>query len=183
MRMALRLLASLLPFAMALGFAEDFAPSSAVPDALRTNVLCGMSVVALEAGVRLHQRYSNRVNRNKARIKFLVKRFGEAKFRALFQEEFERLRALRVETDIKLAVGEFTIDAVGGDDGIIDEHAERDDQRGDGNLLQRHAERRHAAERHRNRQRNGHGDDERRAPVHEQQGDEHDNNHRLNETA
>lgn len=49
---------------------------------------------ALEAAVRLHQRYSNRVNRNKARIKFLVKRFSPEKFRALFQEEYERLRAL-----------------------------------------------------------------------------------------
>lgn len=49
---------------------------------------------ALEALVRLHQRYSNRVNRNQARIKFLVRRFGEEKFRALFLEEFERLRGL-----------------------------------------------------------------------------------------
>jgi sulfite reductase (NADPH) hemoprotein beta-component len=49
---------------------------------------------ALESLVRLHQRYSNRVNKNQARIKFLVKRFGEEKFRALFLEEFERLRAL-----------------------------------------------------------------------------------------
>ncbi len=47
---------------------------------------------ALEALVRLHQRYSNRVNRNQARIKFLVRRFGEEKFRALFLEEFERLK-------------------------------------------------------------------------------------------
>lgn len=58
---------------------------------------------ALEAGVRLHQRYSNRVNRNKARIKFLVKRFGPEKFRALFQEEFERLRALPQRPWKKLA--------------------------------------------------------------------------------
>jgi sulfite reductase (NADPH) hemoprotein beta-component len=49
---------------------------------------------ALEALVRLHQRYSNRVDRNKARIKFLLKRFGEEKFRALFLEEFERTRRL-----------------------------------------------------------------------------------------
>jgi sulfite reductase (NADPH) hemoprotein beta-component len=49
---------------------------------------------ALEALVRLHQRYSNRINRNQARIKFLIKRFGEEKFRALFLEEFERVRAL-----------------------------------------------------------------------------------------
>ena len=48
----------------------------------------------LEALVRLHQRYSDRVNRNAARIKFLVKRFGEARFRELFLEELERLRAL-----------------------------------------------------------------------------------------
>ena len=48
----------------------------------------------LETAVRLHQRYSNRVNRNAARLKFLVKRFGAAKFAALFAEEFARLRAL-----------------------------------------------------------------------------------------
>ena len=48
----------------------------------------------LEALVRLHQRYSNRRNRNAARIKFVVKRFGEEKFRELFEEELVRARAL-----------------------------------------------------------------------------------------
>ncbi len=48
----------------------------------------------LEALVRLHQRYSNRTNLNAARIKFVVKRFGEEKFRALFAEEFARTRRL-----------------------------------------------------------------------------------------
>ena len=48
----------------------------------------------LEALVRLHQRYSNRKNRNAARIKYLVKRFGEEKFRELFAEEFARAKAL-----------------------------------------------------------------------------------------
>jgi sulfite reductase (NADPH) hemoprotein beta-component len=48
----------------------------------------------VEVTARLHQRYSNRVDRNTARLKFLVKRFGEEKFRALFQEEFERLQGL-----------------------------------------------------------------------------------------
>lgn len=48
----------------------------------------------VEVTARLHQRYSDRVNRNSARLKFLVKRFGEAKFVALFQEEFARLRGL-----------------------------------------------------------------------------------------
>jgi sulfite reductase (NADPH) hemoprotein beta-component len=48
----------------------------------------------LEALVRLHQHYSNRVNRNAARIKFLVKRFGEEKFCALFTEEFARVKAM-----------------------------------------------------------------------------------------
>ncbi|HEY1721090.1 MAG TPA: nitrite/sulfite reductase [Magnetospirillaceae bacterium] len=47
-----------------------------------------------EATARLHQRYSDRVNRNNARLKFLVKRFGEAKFVELFVEEFNRLRDL-----------------------------------------------------------------------------------------
>ncbi len=58
---------------------------------------------ALEAAVRLHQRFSNRVDRNKARLKFLVKRFGADKFRSLFQEEFERLRALPQRPWEKLA--------------------------------------------------------------------------------
>ena len=48
----------------------------------------------METLARLHQRYSDRVNRNAARIKFVVKRFGDDKFRALFQEEFERLLSL-----------------------------------------------------------------------------------------
>ncbi|MEE8444143.1 MAG: nitrite/sulfite reductase, partial [Alphaproteobacteria bacterium] len=48
----------------------------------------------VEALVRLHHRYSDRVNRNRARIKFLVKRFGADKFRALFTEELERVRTL-----------------------------------------------------------------------------------------
>ena len=48
----------------------------------------------LEALIRLHQRYSNRKNRNAARIKYLVKRFGEAKLRELFAEEFARAKTL-----------------------------------------------------------------------------------------
>jgi sulfite reductase beta subunit-like hemoprotein len=48
----------------------------------------------LEALVRVHQKYSNRRNRNAARIKFVLKRFGEAKFRALFEEEFARVKGL-----------------------------------------------------------------------------------------
>ncbi|MGE5515869.1 MAG: nitrite/sulfite reductase [Bacteroidota bacterium] len=48
----------------------------------------------VEAFARLHQRYSNRRDRSLARIKFVVKRFGEEKFVALFQEEFERVKGL-----------------------------------------------------------------------------------------
>lgn len=48
----------------------------------------------VEALARLHQRYSDRRNRNAARVKFVVKRFGEEKFRGLFVEEFERVRTL-----------------------------------------------------------------------------------------
>ena len=57
----------------------------------------------LEALARLHQRYSNRVNRNAARLKFLVKRFGAATFRKLFEEEYERVRALPQRPWAKLA--------------------------------------------------------------------------------
>ena len=48
----------------------------------------------VEALVRLHQRYSNRRNRNQARIKFVNKRFGAEKFRRLFEEEFARTRVM-----------------------------------------------------------------------------------------
>ncbi len=48
----------------------------------------------METLARIHQRYSDRVNRNQARIKFVVKRFGAEKFIGLFQEEFARLLAL-----------------------------------------------------------------------------------------
>jgi sulfite reductase beta subunit-like hemoprotein len=48
----------------------------------------------LEALVRLHHKYSNRRNRNAARMKFVLKRFGEAKFRALFEEEYARVKDL-----------------------------------------------------------------------------------------
>ncbi|NFV80133.1 nitrite/sulfite reductase [Magnetospirillum aberrantis] len=48
----------------------------------------------VEAFARLHQKYSNRRDRSLARIKFVVKRFGEEKFVALFQEEFERVKGL-----------------------------------------------------------------------------------------
>jgi len=57
----------------------------------------------VETTARLHQRYSDRVNRNSARLKFLVKRFGEAKFVALFQEEFQRLKGLPQRPWKKLA--------------------------------------------------------------------------------
>jgi sulfite reductase (NADPH) hemoprotein beta-component len=49
----------------------------------------------VEAAARLHQRYSNRRDRNIARLKFVLKRFGAEKFIALFQEEFARVRGLR----------------------------------------------------------------------------------------
>ncbi len=48
----------------------------------------------VEATARLHQRYSDRINRNAARLKFVLKRFGEEKFRTLFLEEYARLKGL-----------------------------------------------------------------------------------------
>ena len=57
----------------------------------------------MEALARLHQRYSDRVNRNAARVKFLAKRFGDDKFRALFREEFDRLSGLPQRPQKKLA--------------------------------------------------------------------------------
>ncbi len=47
-----------------------------------------------EALLRLHQRYSDRRNRNKARLKFVNQRFGAEKFRTLFEEAFADTRRL-----------------------------------------------------------------------------------------
>lgn len=49
---------------------------------------------AMEALLRLHQKYSDRRNRNKARLKFVNLRFGAEKFRALFQETFAVTRQM-----------------------------------------------------------------------------------------
>ncbi|HSR56203.1 MAG TPA: nitrite/sulfite reductase, partial [Alphaproteobacteria bacterium] len=48
----------------------------------------------IEALVRIHQRYSNRRNRNKARLKFVAKRFGPEKFRQLFEDAFAETRTM-----------------------------------------------------------------------------------------
>lgn len=50
--------------------------------------------MAVEALARIHQRYSDRRNRNASRVKYLVKRFGAEKFAALYQEEFDGLKGL-----------------------------------------------------------------------------------------
>ncbi|MGE5539949.1 MAG: nitrite/sulfite reductase [Gemmatimonas sp.] len=69
---------------------KDFAEESELPS-------------VLEALVRLHQKYSNRRNRNAARMKFVLKRFGEEKFKALFDEEYARVRGLPTRPWDKLA--------------------------------------------------------------------------------
>lgn len=56
----------------------------------------------VEAFARLHQRYSDRRNRNASRMKFLVKRFGEQKFVELFTEDFDRVRGLPQRAQAKL---------------------------------------------------------------------------------
>jgi sulfite reductase (ferredoxin) len=47
---------------------------------------------SLEALVTLHNKYSDRVKRAKARIKFLVERFGVEGFLAKYREEFQRTK-------------------------------------------------------------------------------------------
>lgn len=50
-------------------------------------------LASMEALVSLHHRYSDRKRRAKARIKFLVERFGAEGFREKYREEFSRTRA------------------------------------------------------------------------------------------
>ncbi|PUU89529.1 MAG: sulfite reductase, beta subunit (hemoprotein) [Halanaerobium sp.] len=46
-----------------------------------------------EAIKRLFDRYGDRNNRNQARLRFVRRRFGEAKFKELFLEYFEQVKA------------------------------------------------------------------------------------------
>jgi len=79
-------------FAVHAGGGLGGAPRAAVP--VLEDVPEAELPAVVEALVRLHQRYSDRRLRNASRVKFLVKRFGEDKFRALFVEEFEQVRGL-----------------------------------------------------------------------------------------
>lgn len=50
--------------------------------------------VVQEAVARVHHRHSNRENKNKSRIKFLVDKFGADKFAQLIQDEFNKIKPL-----------------------------------------------------------------------------------------
>ncbi|HTH17102.1 MAG TPA: nitrite/sulfite reductase, partial [Magnetospirillum sp.] len=78
-----------------------------------------------EAFARLHQRYSNRRDRSLARIKFVLKRFGEEKFVELFKEEFARVQGLPQRpwakfawrTPSEAAVAKAPVGVIDGHDG------------------------------------------------------------------
>ncbi|MES2207178.1 MAG: nitrite/sulfite reductase [Pseudomonadota bacterium] len=73
-------------------------------------------IAAMEAVITLHNKYSDRVKRAKARIKFLVEKFGVEGFIEKFNEEFERSRAaLAVDEQPKgeWSVGDSTQPAPG----------------------------------------------------------------------
>ena len=63
-----------------------------------------------EAVVRIHHRYGERKNRHKARLKFVVRRMGLERFRAVVEAEFEKIQrtqgeALRAE--LAKAIADF----------------------------------------------------------------------------
>ncbi len=80
------------------------------------------------------------------------------------------------------AVGQLAVDAIGRHHGIIHQHAEGDDQGGDGDLMKWNSGELHASEGHRDRQGDGHGDDEGGAPFHEEQGHGNHEEDGLHET-
>jgi sulfite reductase (NADPH) hemoprotein beta-component len=93
---------------------KDFAEESELPS-------------VLEALVRVHQKYSNRRNRNAARIKFVNKRFGAERFRALFEEEYARVRQLPTRPWEKLAwrKGDTSLPAPTTPGGVVAQEAGR----------------------------------------------------------
>lgn len=54
-------------------------------------------LIMSEAIARVQHRHGERKNRNKARMKFVVKRWGEEKFRQVVEEEFRRVESQRGE--------------------------------------------------------------------------------------
>jgi sulfite reductase (NADPH) hemoprotein beta-component len=78
----------------------------------------------VEALVRVHQRYSNRRNRNKARIKFVAQRFGPEKFRQLFEDAFDETRNMpqRPWQPLDWRQGDATAPEPVTPGGIVDDH-------------------------------------------------------------
>jgi sulfite reductase (NADPH) hemoprotein beta-component len=78
----------------------------------------------VEALLRVHQRYSNRRNRNKARIKFVAQRFGPKKFRQLFEDAFNETRNMpqRPWQPLDWRQGDDTAPEPVTPGGIVDDH-------------------------------------------------------------
>jgi sulfite reductase (NADPH) hemoprotein beta-component len=79
---------------------------------------------ATEALLRIHQRYSNRRNRNKARIKFVNQRFGAEKFRKLFEEAFAETKTMpqRPWSALDWRQGDASAPEPVSPGGIVDSH-------------------------------------------------------------
>ena len=78
----------------------------------------------VEALLRVHQRYSNRRNRNKARIKFVNQRFGPEKFRRLFEDAFAESRAMpqRPWQPLEWRQGDASAPEPVSPGGVVDDH-------------------------------------------------------------
>ncbi len=78
----------------------------------------------VEALVRVHQRYSNRRDRNKARIKFVNKRFGAKKFRELFEDAFAETRTMpqRPWQPLEWRQGDAAAPEPTTPGGVVDDH-------------------------------------------------------------
>jgi sulfite reductase beta subunit-like hemoprotein len=79
---------------------------------------------ATEALLRIHQRYSNRRNRNKARIKFVNQRFGAKKFRELFEEAFAESKTMpqRPWAPLEWRQGDASAPEPVSPGGVVDSH-------------------------------------------------------------
>ncbi len=95
-------------------------PASLVADFVEEHDLPAV----VEALLRVHQRYSNRRNRNKARIKFVNKRFGPEKFRELFEDAFAEARAMpqRPWQPLEWREGDASAPEPVSPGGVVDDH-------------------------------------------------------------
>jgi len=88
-------------------------------------------LIAMEAVVTLHNKYSDRTKRAKSRIKFLVDRFGAEGFVERYREEFARIKEAYGQREFAPVLARCAV-AAGADGLFLETHPNPDAALSDG---------------------------------------------------